>query len=102
VSFAPSGDVCVTAGTDATARLYRIPFAPFHAGEVVRDEEATMDFHGKFAFSGVDHHWVRNVFATAGAQVRFPPHPFLGVDQIWVHNLFATVCAQVQFPPLGS
>jgi WD repeat and SOF domain-containing protein 1 len=69
ITFAPGGEVCVSVATDCSARLWRVPFAPFESGSVQEDAHAVLDFHGKHAFKGVDHHWTREVFATAGAEV---------------------------------
>ncbi|EIE25085.1 WD40 repeat-like protein [Coccomyxa subellipsoidea C-169] len=70
ISIAPSGDVAVSCSTDCSVRLFRLPFAPFMSAGPVEDEaSATLEFLGKHAFRGIDHHWTRNTFATAGQQV---------------------------------
>lgn len=70
ISIAPSGDVAVSCSTDCSVRLFRLPFAPFMAAGPVEDEAvATLEFQGKHAFRGIDHHWTRTSFATAGQQV---------------------------------
>jgi WD repeat and SOF domain-containing protein 1 len=70
ISIAPSGDVAVSCSTDCSVRLFRLPFAPFMSAGPVEDEaSATLEFQGKHAFRGIDHHWTRNTFATAGQQV---------------------------------
>jgi len=75
IAFAPDGEACVSAGTDCTVKLWKVPFAPFEAGDVCVDEAPVYEFQGKNAFRGLDHHWKRRVFATAGA----------GVD-VWDHE----------------
>ena len=71
ISIAPSGDVAVSCSTDCSVRLFRLPFAPFEiAGDVADEASAVMEFQGKHAFRGIDHHWSQNKFATAGAQAR--------------------------------
>ena len=73
ISIAPSGDVAVSCSTDCSVRLFRLPFAPFEvAGDVADEASAVMEFQGKHAFRGIDHHWSQDKFATAGAQVRLP------------------------------
>ncbi|KAG2484960.1 hypothetical protein HYH03_016258 [Edaphochlamys debaryana] len=74
ISFAPDGETCVSAGIDATVKLWKVPYAPFEAGEVQEDAEAVFEFQGKNAFRGVDHHWDRTSFATAGAAVDIWDH----------------------------
>ena len=69
ISIAPSGDVAVSCSTDCSVCLFRLPFAPFEiAGDVADEASAVMEFQGKHAFRGIDHHWSQNKFATAGAQ----------------------------------
>jgi WD repeat and SOF domain-containing protein 1 len=71
--------VAVSCSMDCSVRLFRLPFAPFMAAGPVEDEaEATLEFHGKHAFRGIDHHWARNTFATAGHQARaLLDHPIM-------------------------
>ena len=70
IAAAPSGDVLVSCSTDASVRLFRLPFAPFASPGPVEDEAgAVLEFQGKSAFRAIDHHWTRNTFGTAGAQV---------------------------------
>ena len=71
ISIGPSGDVAVSCSTDCSVRLFRLPFAPFEgAGDVADEAGAVLEFQGKHAFRGIDHHWAQSKFATAGAQVR--------------------------------
>ena len=71
ISIGPSGDVAVSCSTDCSVRLFRLPFAPFEgAGDVADEAGAVLEFQGKHAFRGIDHHWSQSKFATAGAQVR--------------------------------
>lgn len=74
VSFAPDGETCVSASTDATVKLWKVPYAPFEAGDVQKDAEPVFEFQGKNAFRGIDHHWDRSAFATAGAAVDIWDH----------------------------
>ncbi|GLC33361.1 hypothetical protein PLESTB_000341300 [Pleodorina starrii] len=74
ISFAPDGETCVSASTDATVKLWKVPYAPFEAGVVQDDAEAVFEFQGKNAFRGIDHHWDRSAFATAGAAVDIWDH----------------------------
>lgn len=74
VSFAPGGEACVSASTDCSVRLWKVPYAPFEAGEVAAEEAAVLEFQGKHPFRGIDHHWRQQLFATAGAVVEVWDH----------------------------
>ena len=74
ISFAPDGETVVSASTDATVKLWKVPYAPFEAGDVQEDAEPVFEFSGKNAFRGIDHHWDRTQFATAGAAVDIWDH----------------------------
>ncbi|CAK0783726.1 hypothetical protein CVIRNUC_006925 [Coccomyxa viridis] len=75
ISIGPSGDVAVSCSTDCSVRLFRLPFAPFEgAGDVADEAGAVLEFQGKHAFRGIDHHWSQSKFATAGAQVDIWDH----------------------------
>ena len=65
------GDAVVSCSTDCSVRLFRLPFAPFAPGPVADAAGAVLEFQGRHAFRGVDHHWTAAKFATASAQVRF-------------------------------
>ena len=70
ISIGPNGDVAVSCSTDCSVRLFRLPFAPFEgAGDVADEAGAVLEFQGRHAFRGIDHHWAQSKFATAGAQV---------------------------------
>ena len=66
----PDGDAVVSCSTDCSVRLFRLPFAPFAPGPVQDSAGAVLEFQGRHAFRGVDHHWTASKFATAGAQVQ--------------------------------
>jgi WD40 repeat protein len=58
VAIAPSGDLAVSCSTDATVRLWRLPYAPFHAGDVEQADQAVLQFQGAHGFrrgSGFNH-----------------------------------------------
>ena len=85
ISIGPSGDVAVSCSTDCSVRLFRLPFAPFEgAGDVADEAGAVLEFQGKHAFRGIDHHWAQSKFATAGAQVR----PFWESCRSSLHSLW--------------
>ncbi len=65
------GDAVVSCSTDCSVRLFRLPFAPFAPGPVADAAGAVLEFQGRNAFRGVDHHWTAAKFATASVQVRF-------------------------------
>ena len=69
VSITQDGDACVSCSTDCTIKLWKVPFAPGEAGPLLQTERPLLEFQGKGAFRGIDHHWGRNSFATAGPQV---------------------------------
>jgi DDB1- and CUL4-associated factor 13 len=75
VAITPDGQSCVSVSTDCTVKLWKVPFAPFDGGPIQQDSQPLLEFSGKFAFRGIDHHWDRAQFATAGAAV-----------DIWDHN----------------
>lgn len=50
VAIAPSGDVAVSCSTDCTVRLWKLPFAPFHAGDVEQVDQAVLQFQGSHGF----------------------------------------------------
>lgn len=74
LSVTPDGEGCVSAATDCTVKLWKVPFAPFDGGPVEEDEAPVMEFSGKHAFRGIDHHWERPQFATAAAAVEIWDH----------------------------
>lgn len=74
IACTPSGDAAVSASTDCTVKLWRVPFAPFDGGPVQDDASPVMEFSGQHAFLGVDHHWQRQQFVTAGAAVDLWDH----------------------------
>lgn len=69
LAVSPDGECCVSAATDCTVKLWKVPFAPFDGGPVQQDSMPIMEFNGKFAFRAIDHHWERSQFATGGAAV---------------------------------
>lgn len=50
-AIAPSGTVAVSCSTDATVRLWRLPYAPFMGGTVEESEEAVLQFQGPHGFT---------------------------------------------------
>lgn len=74
ISLTPSGEAAVTASTDCTVKLWKVPFAPFEGGPVEEDASPVVEFSGKNAFLGIDHHWQRAQFVTAGAAVDLWDH----------------------------
>lgn len=74
VSVTQDSDACVSCSTDCTVKLWKVPFAPDEAGPLLQNDRAVFEFRGKGAFRGIDHHWGRNSFATAGPQVDIWDH----------------------------
>ncbi|KAL6763169.1 WD40-repeat-containing domain protein [Haematococcus lacustris] len=74
ISFAPDGETAVSCSTDCTVKLWKVPYAPFESGEVQQDASPVFEFQGKGAFRGIDHHWGRSIFASAGAVVDIWDH----------------------------
>ncbi|KXZ47814.1 hypothetical protein GPECTOR_32g426 [Gonium pectorale] len=97
VSFAPDGETCVSASTDATVKLWKVPYAPFEAGDVQEDAHAVFEFSGKNAFRGIDHHWDRQSFATASAGVDIWDHS--RSEPVQTFNWGADTVTSVRFNP---
>lgn len=74
ISFAPDGETCVSASTDCTVKLWKVPYAPFESGEVQADDSPVFEFQGKSSFRGIDHHWTKHLFATCGVAVDIWDH----------------------------
>lgn len=74
VAVAPSGDVAVSGGADATIRLWRVPFAPFAGGPVERDASPVVQWAPSGGVRSLDHHWARAQFASSGAGVAVWDH----------------------------
>ncbi|RMZ57190.1 hypothetical protein APUTEX25_004024 [Auxenochlorella protothecoides] len=97
VAVAPSGDVAVSAGADGTARLWRVPFAPFVGGPVERDASPVLQWTARGGLRGVDHHWARSQFATAGVGVCVWDHA--RSDPVHAFEWGADTVASVRFNP---
>ena len=74
ISVTPDGEAAVSASTDCTVKLWKVPFAPFDGGPIQEDALPVLEFSGANAFLGVDHHWQRMQFVTAGAAVDLWDH----------------------------
>lgn len=74
ICVTPDGTCAISASTDCSVKMWKVPFAPFVGGPVQRDESPMMEFEGKNAFLGIDHHTQKNQFATAGAVVDLWEH----------------------------
>lgn len=74
ISVTPDGEAAVSASTDCTVKLWKVPFAPFDGAPVQEDASPVLEFSGRNAFLGIDHHWQRLQFATAGASVEVWDH----------------------------
>ena len=75
ISITPDGESAVSASTDCTIKLWKVPFAPFDGGPIQEDSQPILEFSGRNAFHGIDHHWQRSQFVSAGAAV-----------DLWDHN----------------
>eukprot|EP00238_Polyblepharides_amylifera_P006731 CAMPEP_0196594724 /NCGR_PEP_ID=MMETSP1081-20130531/79099_1 /TAXON_ID=36882 /ORGANISM="Pyramimonas amylifera, Strain CCMP720" /LENGTH=414 /DNA_ID=CAMNT_0041919065 /DNA_START=210 /DNA_END=1454 /DNA_ORIENTATION=- len=73
VCVAPHGDACVSAGADSTVRLWRIQEEETDIGG--KQQQPQQVYEGQHAFRGVDHHYQKELFVTAGPSV-----------QVWDHN----------------
>ena len=49
----------VSASTDCTVKLWKVPHAPNESGPVMAEERPVYEFEGKNPFRGIDHHWSR-------------------------------------------
>lgn len=97
ISVTPDGEGCVTAATDCTVKLWKVPFAPFAGGPVVEDAAPVLEFSGRHAFRGVDHHWDRPQFATAGAAVEIWDHS--RAEPVQTFSWGADTITSVRFNP---
>jgi WD repeat and SOF domain-containing protein 1 len=59
-----------------------------------------LEFQGKHAFRGVDHHWCRSTFATAGAAVELWDHG--RSEPISSFNWGSDSVVAVRFNPVGG
>lgn len=50
VSVAPDGESCVSCSADCTVKLWKVPFAPFEAGQVVDISEWALEFTGMYMY----------------------------------------------------
>ena len=87
MAVTPSGEAAVSAATDGSARLWRLPLAPFEAGPLEAAAHAVVEFQASGALRGVDHHWSADKFATAGEQARALQSP---VDMDYGHLAYAS------------
>ncbi|KAG1678209.1 hypothetical protein FOA52_016146 [Chlamydomonas sp. UWO 241] len=69
LSFAPDGETVVSASSDCTVKLWKVPYAPLDVGVVEAVSHPALVFSGQHAYRCVDHHWCRPQFATAGNAV---------------------------------
>lgn len=100
VAYSPDGASCVSCSTDATVKLWRVPYAPIEAGNVAIDVSPTLEFQGKGAFRGIDHHWGRNSFATCGAAVDIWDHE--RSEPVSTFEWGADSVTSVRFNPVSS
>jgi len=63
------GHNVVSSSEDGTVRLWKVPAPAFEPGPVAESQESVMEYVGKSGFRGIDHHWEKDMFATAGAAV---------------------------------
>ena len=68
------GSLAVSCSDDCTARLWRLPVAHKVGSRGGATEEALMEYRAKAGLRGVDHHWQKDLFATAGAGVSLWSH----------------------------
>lgn len=97
IGLTPDGEGCVTAATDCTVKLWKVPFAPFAGGPVAEDAAPVLEFSGKHAFRGVDHHWSRQQFVTAGAAVDLWDHA--SAEPVQTYSWGADTIMSVRFNP---
>lgn len=97
VAVAPSGDIAVTGGADATIRMWRVPFAPFAGGPVERDASPVLQWAPKGGIRSLDHHWSRDQFVSAGAGVSVWDHG--RGDPVHTWEWGADTVASVRFNP---
>lgn len=69
IAVAPDGEIAVSCSADCTAKVWKVPYAPFEHGSVQADASPVVEFVGQNAFLGVDYHWQDDRFATCGSAV---------------------------------
>lgn len=74
VCVTPDGTCAISVSTDCTVKMWKVPFAPFVSGPIQTDQSPIMEFEGKNAFLGVDHHSTKTQFVTSGAAVDLWDH----------------------------
>eukprot|EP00955_Chlamydomonas_euryale_P105214 365622-Chlamydomonas_euryale.AAC.9 len=74
LAFAPDGETVLSASSDCTIKLWKVPYAPLEPGVVEAVQRPVLAFSGSFAYRSIDHHWCRNQFVTAGDSVQVWDH----------------------------
>jgi WD repeat and SOF domain-containing protein 1 len=52
IGFAPGGEACVSAGADASVKMWKVPYAPFEAGDVCAEQGPVLEFQVGFCYLG--------------------------------------------------
>ena len=99
LSFAPDGESVVSCSSDCTVKLWKVPHAPLEIGQVEAQQQAVLEFQGTNAFRGIDHHWCRNTFATAGTAVDVWDHE--RSEPVHTFTWGADTVISVRFNPVG-
>lgn len=97
ITVTPDGNFAISAGTDCSVKMWRVPTAPFVSGLVQEDDSPVMEFEGRHAFLGVDHHRTRNQFVTAGADVQLWDHD--RVESLHTFSWGSDTVTSVRFNP---
>lgn len=63
------GTLCFSCGDDGIVKMWRVPHAPLGGIEKTLEDTALETYDSEQNLKGLDHHWDKNVFATAGEKV---------------------------------
>ena len=74
ITVSDCGNFCFSCGDDGVIKMWRMPRAPMGGAPETIEEEALNDFRSGHVLRGIDHHWTRTHFATAGEKVEVWDH----------------------------
>lgn len=90
VAVSECGNFCFSCGDEGVVHMWGVPHAPLGGVTETLDHRAVASFNSEQVLRGIDHHWKRSLFATAGERVDVwdpersaPVHTFVwGADSV--------------------
>lgn len=90
VTVSDCGSLCFSCGDEGVVKMWRVPHAPLGGVTETVDHHPVSSFDAGQVLRGIDHHWKRPLFATAGEKVEVwdherasPLHSFVwGADSV--------------------